>query len=253
MAIESTTLVDILNKEGDATAKAEEIISIFGEDTKAQLNAVLMNKETILSEKRDSEAKRKALEEQMANLKAANEKLSKQLDASSPEEVKKVYDQQLTELSNVHEKKVAELNTVLETYKTRVSELERSHLKLACMEEFNKEIEGKNIAPDVLQDFATFILGEDCNKFGFRPIGNDKSVLATKDGTTIKQAIEAGLHTTFGKRCVISTSSGGGAEGASWNMSGISNPFKTGNITEQLKLAKSNPELYKTLKAQALS
>lgn len=148
-------------------------------------------------------------------------------------------------------KKLAEVNGVLDTYKARVSELERAQLKLECMKEFNKEIEGKNVASDALSDLADFILGQDCNKFDYRPIGEGKNILATKDGTTIKQAIEAGLHTTFGKRCVISQSSGGGAEGASWNLNGIANPFKTGNITEQMKLARENPELYKSLKAQA--
>lgn len=253
MAIESTQIIDILNKEGEAAAKAEELLGLFGEDTKAQLNAVLMNKETILAEKRDSEAKRKAIEEQLQAAKAANEKLAKQLEAASPEEVKKVYDQKVIEMANIHEKKVAELNGVLDTYKTRVSDLERAQLKLECMKEFQKAAEGKNISPDAMSDLADYIMGQDCLKFDYRPVGDGKTILATKNGETIKQALEAGLQTSFGKRCIVNNSIGGGAEGASYSGGLTVNPFKkeTENITEQMKLARENPELYKMFKAQA--
>ncbi|MBQ0112631.1 MAG: hypothetical protein KBT03_05840 [Bacteroidales bacterium] len=252
MAIESEKIIEVISKEGEAAAKAEELLGLFNEDTKAQLNAVLMHKEQIISEKRDSEAKRKALEEQFNSLKEANEKLSKQLEAASPDEVKKVYDQKLTETANVYEKKIAELTGVLDSYKSKVSEMERVQLNLECMKEFNKALEGKHVDPDAIQNLADFTMGPNCCYFDYRPVGEGKSIIATKNGETIKQAVEAVLTTSFGKRCIVSKSSGGGAEGgaSSFDQS-QNNPFKTKNLTEQGNLFRENRELFEKLKAQA--
>jgi len=251
MAIETKQIEEILGKEGEISTKAESLLNLFNEDVKAQLNAVLVNKETILQEKRDSESKRKVLEEELNAAKNENEKLQKQLKDSSPDEMGKIYEQKLSEMSNIHEKKVNDLNKVLDGYKNKVAELERSQLKLECMKEFNAELEGKNVAPDAINDLADYILGVNCEKFDYRPIGEGKSILATKDGTTIKQALVAGLATSFGKRCVISKNSGGNAEGTTWSGVNGPNPFKTGNLTEQMRLYSENKELYDALKREA--
>lgn len=254
MAIEKEKLLEILNSDTDAEAKAENLLGMLKDDTASQLNAVLVNKEEILKEKREEMAKRKALEDENTSLKDSISQLQTQLEASSPDEVKKIYEKQLTEAATVYEKRISDNDKTIEAQKQRIHELEHARLKLRCMEEFNKAITGKNVASDVVTEFADFVLGADCCKFDDRPIGEGKTILATKDGQTIENAVKAALETSFGKRCVVIQSSGGGAEGGTrMSNSSQKNPFKTEtfNLTEQAQLKMTNPELYERLKKEA--
>lgn len=253
MAIEKDQLVELLNAEGDAEAKASKLMEFIGKDTTEQLNAVLMNKEQILVEKREEAAKRKAIEEQY-NLSAKKIKeMEEQLRANSPDEVRKIYEAQLKDASNIHEQKVAEFSTLLEQKESEIKELRRSRLKLACVEQFNKAISGKNIASDAVADFSEYVLGVDCCKFESRPIGENQTVIATKEGQSIESAVKAALETSFGKRCVVVSSSGGGAEGGSQKEHVDYNPFNrdTFNLTKQAELYRTNKTLAEQLKAQA--
>lgn len=220
MAIEKDQLVEILNADGDVDAKADKLMEAIKTDTDYQLNAILINKEQILQEKRESEAKRKALEEEKVSYLDKIKTLEKQVSDSSPDEVKKIYESRLTEAANVHEKEKQKLLDEVAGYKEKVSALEKARLRLDCMGEFNKAISGKNIAPDALQDFADYVLGNDCCKFDYRPIGEGKNVIATTDGVQIQAAVNAALETSFGKRCVVFNSTGGNAEGAERTVSG---------------------------------
>lgn len=253
MAIAKEKLLEILNGETDAEAKVSAILTMAEDDTNSQLNALKVNKETILSEKREESAKRKALEEQFNALKERSSKLEEQLKSNSPDEVKKIYDQRLTEAQNIHERKVTELQSTIDTYKNEIDTLKKSQLKLECMEAFNKAVADKNVAPDALTEFSEFVLGPDCYKFDHRPVGDGKYILATKEGITIDAAVKAALETTFGKRCVVAVSSGGGAEGGTRTGSVMHNPFKKDSfsLTEQGILYRENPEEYKRLKALA--
>lgn len=104
----------------------------------------------------------------------------------------------------------------------------------------------------MIDAFSTFVLGPDCSYFDRRPIGNGQTILATKDGQSVKQAVESGCLTTFGKNCLENTSSGGGAEGGSTGkLGGKENPFITGNKTEQALLKIRDPQLYEVLRKQA--
>ena len=252
MAIEKDKLLEIINNsEADAEARADTLLKLVNEDMESQLSAIKINREAIKNEKTEETAKRKAAEEQAQSFKEQMEQLKKQLEASSPDEVKKVYEQQMQDAANIHEKKVSDLNELINAQKGRIAELEKSQLKLQCMEEFNKSIVDKHISPDVINEFADFVLGQDCYKFDNRPIGEGKTVLATKDGLTIENAVKAALETSFGKRCVTVSSSGGGAEGGAKATTTTNNPFITGNITEQARLYREDKALYDHLKAQA--
>lgn len=254
MAIAKEKLLEILNGETDVETKASSIISIVDEDVNSQLNAIKVNKEEILAEKREEAAKRKALEEQFATLKEKSQQLEEQLKNNSPDEVKKIYDQRLNEAQVIHERRANELQATIQEKEAEIETLKKSQLKLECMEAFNKAIANKNIAPDTINEFSEFVLGQDCYKFDHRPIGDGQYILATKEGLTIDAAVKAALETTFGKRCVIAGNSGGGAEGGTGTSTAVThNPFKkeTFSLTEQGILFRENPEEYKRLKALA--
>lgn len=250
MAIEKDKLAGILNGDGSVEEKTETLSKLIDEDFNSQLNAIKINREEIKEEKKQEAAKRKAAEEQLASLKEKTEKLEEALKNNDTESVKKVYDRQMQEQANVYENKLLELTNSLASYKEQITQLENTQLRFEIMKEFNKVIKDKNIASDAVDEFAEFVLGADCNKFNRKPLGDGKTMFATKDGVSIESAVKRALETTFGKRCINVSSSGGNAEGALKSTTLTSNPFKTKNITEQMRLYKENKPLYEQLKAQ---
>jgi len=251
MAISKEELEEILNGEGDVGTKTESILAKFNADFDNQLNAIKVNKEEIKKEKQEVQAKLKAAEGQISTLESDNKKLQEQLKANSPEESAKIFEQKLQEAANAHAQKELEMTNSLKEKEAKIEKLERNALRLECMKEFNKAIAGKNIDPDAYDDLADRVLGLECSKFAYRPIGDNKEILATVDGLTIDAATKAVLETNFGKRCVTVKSTGGNAEGGVKTFVTADNPFITGNLTKQMELARKDPEMYKALKAQA--
>lgn len=253
MAIEKQQILELMNGQDEVDAKAENLLKLIGEDFASQMNAVLMNKEQIIVEKREEVAKRRALETELENFKKKELELQEQLKKSSPDEVRKVYEAQLTDAASVYEKEASKLNATIEAQKERITMLESYQRKLECMKVFNKAVSDKNIAADSLQDFADYVLGIDCSKFDHRPIGDGKTVLATKDGITIEAAVKAALETSFGKRCVVTNTTGGGAGGGSPVSEVSTNPFAkdTFNLTLQAELYNKDPALAEKLRKAA--
>lgn len=253
MAIEKQQILDLLGKEGENDAKAESLLEVFKADVEAQLNAILVNKEQIIAEKRDEVAKRRNLESELEKQKEQYAVLQEQLKNNSPDDVKKIYEARLTDQQSIYEKKISEIAAKLEEEQGRVNELKLSQRKLECLEAFNKLVADKNIAADSLNDFADFVLGPDCCKFDYRPIGDGKTILATSNGLTIDAAVKAALETSFGKRCVVTNTTGGGAGGASGSGVPDVNPFKkeTFNLTKQSEIFQKDPALAAQLQSQA--
>lgn len=247
-------LLEIMNGEGEVETKADSLLNLIQSSIDEQLNAIKMNREAIKQEKTEEIAKRHAVEEQLKEFKEKNESLEKQLAASSPDEVKKIYEQKAQEAANLYEKQRQAKDAEVEELKAQITGLKKDKLKFDCMQEFNGAIKDMNIASDAREAFAEYVLGYDCSKFDYRPLGEGKTVLATRDGLTIKAACEAARDSTFGKRCVVVNSYGGGAEGSSpLDSYSTKNPFKkeTWNLTEQSKLYQKDPALYAKMKAAA--
>lgn len=252
MAIEKDQLLELLNGEGESESKADSLLTMLNDEVESQLTRVKLNREEIKNEKTEEIAKRHAAEKRVEELTEANSKLQKQLEDSSPENVQKIWEQRLQDAANLHATQKDELQKTIDSQKALIDSLQVSQKKLECTEEFNKAIRGKNIAPECLEDFQNYVLGPDCYKFSLKPTGDgDKQVYATKDGLTIKQVTEQACLTTFGKNCTLNSSFGGGAEGGSRGTSQKDNPFITKNLTAQMQLKLSNPQLYEQLKAQA--
>ena len=252
MAITKEQILEVWNGEGEAEVKAESLLKMVTEDTEEQLTNIKLVKQQIKDEKTEEIAKRHAAEEKLKTLEAENGKLQQQLKDASPENVQKIWEQKLQDAANVHASKVTELQTLIDTQKSKIDSLEVSQKMLECSEEFNKAIQGKNIAPDCLEDFKRYVLSENCSKFSRKPTGDgDATVYATKDGYTIKQVTEQALLSTFGKNCTLNQSFGGSAEGGSKKIDSKDNPFITGNITEQMRLYRTDPAKYQAYKAAA--
>lgn len=257
MAIEKSQIMELLNAESSVDEKAENLLKTIQSDFEEQMTKIKLNREQIKAEKKDEIDKRHAVESENAKLQEQIKQMSEQLKANSPEEIQKVYESQLSEAKKIFDGKVADLETQLSERNKEVDSLNQEKFKFTCMEEFNKAIAGKNIAPDAVSDLSRYVLGENCNKFSKRGLGDGTEVIVTDDGKTIKGLLEDVLNnTTFGKRCVVVNTSGGGAEGGSASVpTGIKNPWKkeTFNLTKQAEIARDDPQLAATLKAQANS
>jgi predicted nuclease with TOPRIM domain len=252
MAIEKDKLIEILSGDNEVDSKATELLNIIREDFESQFTAIKLNREDIKKEKTEEIAKRHAVEEKLESLKAENERLVKQLKDASSDEIQKIWEQKLQDATNIHVQKVTELEEKIENQKEEISILETARKRLECIEEFNKAIQGKNIATDALEDFKEYVLGENCYKFSLKPTGDgDKKIYATKDGLTIKQVTEQACQSTFGKNCIMNNNSGGGAGGGARDMHSKDNPFISGNITEQARLYRENRDLYESYKKLA--
>lgn len=257
MAIEKSQIMELLTTEGNADEKADAFIKMIQGDFEEQMTKIKLNREQIKEEKKAEIDKRHAVEEENNKLQEQIKQMSEQLKANSPEEIQKVYESQLTEAKKIFDGKVADLEGKLSERDKTIDSLTQNQFKLTCMEEFNKAIAGKNIAPDAVSDLSRYVLGENCNKFSKRSLGDGTEVIVTDDGKTIKGLLEDVLNnTTFGKRCVVVNTSGGGAEGGSASVpTGIKNPWKkeSFNLTKQAEIARDDPQLAATLKAQANS
>lgn len=214
MAIEKEQVLEILNGESELDVKAETLIEAFTKDFETEKTKILVNKEAIKNEKKEEIEKRHAVEAERDNLKKQISSLQEQVAASDPEGIRKIYEKDLEDERNIFNGQLKELQTQLEASNVRCKELEQVQHKMACMDQFNKAIVGKNVASDMVNDFAMFVLGPDCCKFAERSLGEGKTAIVTNEGQTIESAVKAALETTFGKACVQFASSGSGAEGA---------------------------------------
>jgi hypothetical protein len=224
MGIEKEQVLEILNGEADAEAKAITLIDAFTKSFDEEKTKILLNKEDIKNEKKAEIEKRKAAEAENTALKEQVKTLQEQLTVNSPDEVKKFYESKLADQTKVFDGKLADLNKTLELSQQENESLKKVQHRMTCMEQFNKAITGKNISPDCVNDFSMYVLGPDCCKFAERSLGEAGSAILTNEGQTIESAVQAALETSFGKACVMFKNSGGGAEGGT---RGSSNGDKT--------------------------
>ena len=213
MAIEKEQVLEILNGDADAEAKATSLLETFNKDFEEEKTRILLNKEEIKNEKKAEIEKRHAVEAERDNLLKQVNTLQEQVKANDPEGIRKVYEKNLEEQQSVFNGQLKDLQSQLDAEKQKSAELMKVQHKMNCMDQFNKAIVGKNIAPDMVNDFAMFVLGPDCYKFAERSLGEGNTAIVTNEGQTIESAVKAALETTFGKACTQFVSSGGGAEG----------------------------------------
>lgn len=256
MAVTKEQVLELLSKDDEtAEVKAQSITELFKKDFDEQINKIKMNREAIKAEKTEEINKRHAVEEKNRQLEDEVASLKEQVKASSSDEMQKLYDSRLAETQKGFDGQLAELKAKLEASESTIKTLNNEKFKLSCMEEFNKAIVGKNVAPDAVSDLSRYVLGDGCSKFSVRSLGGDETMIATEDGKSIKAVLEDVLNnTTFGKRCVVVNSSGGGAEGGVKGAgSAANNPWKkeTFNLTKQAELVRKDPQLAAALKAQA--
>lgn len=244
----------ILAGQEEDAQKVDALFGLYNED----LNGLKMNRDDLKAEK--EKAEKKAAELEATNAKIAEDfaGLQKQLEASSPDEIKKAcekaYEQKQAELESSYKGVLTEKDTAIKTLTENLEKAQRNEHYLKCMQDFNKATEGYDIEPSGRDYLFEAIYGHDGSKFVERDLGEGMK-LYNSDGQTGLAASKAFFNTDFGKKWIRNISSGGGAGSGNSGApkQDIKNPFKkeTFSLSEQGKLLRENPELYKQMKAAA--
>jgi len=229
--------------------KVESLLSLYNED----LNGIKMNRDDLKKEKQAAQAKVEELEAANAKIAEDYAGLQKQLEANSPDEIKKAYEQKQAELDNAYKGLLGEKESSIKKLTEDLAKSKASEHNLFCMQAFNKATEKYDIEPSSRDYLFSSVFGQNGSNFSVQNFGEGDQLL-NKDGQTVEIALRKFLDTDFGKKFIRNLSSGGGAgnNGGNSNQQ-LTNPFKkeTLNLTEQARLLKENPELYKQMKAAA--
>ena len=243
----------ILAGQEENGKKVDELFNLYTED----LNGIKMNRDDFKAEKEAAEKKAKDLTAQNAKIAEDFAALQKQLEASSPDEIKKAcekaYEQKQAELESSYKGLLTEKDTAIKDLTAKFEKAQKNEHYLKCIQDFNKAAEGFDIEPSGRDFLFEAIYGPDGSKFIERDLGEGMKLYNT-DGQTGVAATKAFFATDFGKKWIRNLSSGGGAgTGTGTQPAQVVNPFKkeTLNLTEQARLLRENPELYKQMKAAA--
>lgn len=243
----------ILAGQDEVGQKVEALFALYNDD----LNGLKMNRQAIMEEKEKSEAKVKELVAQNAKVAEDFANLQKQLEANSPDEIKKAcekaYEQKQSELESSYKGVLEQKESAIKELTEKFEKAQKNEHYLKCIQDFNKAAEGFDIEPSGRDYLFEAIYGHDGSKFIERDLGEGMKLYNT-DGQTGVAATKAFFATDFGKKWIRNISTGGGAgTSTGTQQSQVVNPFKkeTFNLTEQARLLKDNPELYKQMKAAA--
>ena len=229
--------------------KVEGLLSLYNED----LNGIKMNRDDLKKEKQAAQAKAEELEAANAKMAEDYAALQKQLEANSPDEIKKAYEQKQQELEGTYKGVLEGKDTAIKTLTEDLAKSRASEHKLFCLQAFNKATEKYDIEPSSREYLFDSVFGQSGSNFSVQNFGEGDQLL-NKDGQTVDIALRKFLDTDFGKKFIRNLSSGGGAgNNGNGNNQPLKNPFKkeTLNLTEQARLMKENPELAKQMKAAA--
>ena len=248
MAFTKEDVEKILAGQEENDKKVEAILSLYNDD----VNGLKLNREDIKKE-RDS-FKAKVDELTASNAKSAEDfaALQKQLEANSPEEIKKAYEQKQADLEKSYQGAITERDGKLKEMEEKLTVAQNNERYLKCVQEFNKAATNFDIEPSGRDFVLSSIVGAKGENFAERDLGSGVQLI-NKDGKTIEGSLRAFFETPVGKKFLKNGSSGGGASGIAGNQQTTVNPFKkeTFNLSEQARLFKENPEQYKLMKAAA--
>lgn len=208
MAFTKEDVEKILAGQEENGKKVESILNLYNED----VNGLKLNREDIKKE-RDS-FKAKVDELTAANAKSAEDfaALQKKLEANSPEEIKKAYEQKQTELEKSYQGAISERDEKLKKFTEQLAIAQSNERYLKCVQEFNRASAGFDIEPSGRDFILSSIVGTKGENFSERDLGSGMQLI-DKNGKTIEGSLRAFFETDVGKKFLRNGSSGGGAAG----------------------------------------
>lgn len=239
------------------TATAKAILEAYEKDVQGLkfTNAQIKQEKTELKNKYDADLNKfaettKSFEDQIAELK-------KELSSSGNKdqtEIKKFYETQKEALEQSYRLQLQDKDKRITEYENQIQNYERAKTVNEMEKEFMTAISKTKADPSTYGVIKTLVLGENGSRFAPHDSAEGR-MFWTVDGTakSIQASVDEFMKGEMGKRFIPFNSSGSGAEGgANANLgNGAVNPWKTGNITQQMILLRDNPDLARQLKAAA--
>lgn len=240
----------LAGQEDTPEKKVEAILSLYNED----LNGLKINRDDLKKEKEATEAKVAELTATIAKNAEDYAKLQKQFEASSSEDLKKAIEANKADIENQYKGILSERENSIKDLAEKLAKAQKNEHSLKCVQDFNKATANFDIEPSSRDYLYGSVYGIDGGNFSERDLGSGLQLL-NGNGQTGEQAVRAFLSTDFGKKFLRNNSTGGGAgnTGSQGAGSATVNPFMrdTYNLTKQAELARTDPELYKQMKAAA--
>jgi len=234
--------------------KADEIIgAIIAEHEKVNLPLV-KNKDDILAEKKQVEKKLAELQEKYTALETTSKELNEKLESGLPDKEKQILLNDVEKYKNNIVKITEEANKMKTEYEEKIGNLTKEKTDYIIGEEFTKLVDANAaIFPD-MKDGLKKRFFADYPKASFEPFEYNGKQEYVIGGKKMSDLLTDFFNTPEGKRYLQETSNGGGAPG-SGGSKGFQgkNPWAkdSRNLTEQGRILQENPNLAKTLMAQA--
>lgn len=227
-------------------ATAEDKIKFIIAEHEADTRGLVQKRDELLG-------KEVKFKEQLANLQKESDdslnkvnELTEELKKANPEVHKQFYETQLNDAKAKFDAELQKISADRDFYK-------QSHLKSLRDKAIEAGIKDLNFVDGLKDGFIARVLS--MNTFEPQDINGEMKFL-NKENHTIEEAINAFALSQEGKAYIRNSSTGGGARGSySPTASGSSdkNPFKKGseNLTEQMRLYKTDRATFDRLKAEA--
>ncbi len=181
---------------------------------KAEVQGLKINSAKMKEEKEALATKNKELETSLSTSSSALKELQDKLAASQPDELRKHYENQQAQLSEVFSKKENDYQTKIAVLEKKAAELEQGVLERDVMAEFNKVAGTKNWLGGGRDLAEKFVCGIRGSNFKRLDMGDGTTLLVNEAKQDMAQAIDKFCETEVGKSLLVSTNSGGGAEGS---------------------------------------
>jgi len=234
--------------------KADDVIgAIIAEHEKVNLPLV-KNRDDILTEKKGLEKKLTEIQEKYAALEAANKEINEKLESGLPDKEKQVYQNEIEKHKASIAKITEEYNKAKAEYEEKIGNLTKEKTDYIIGEEFTKLVDSNAaIFPD-MKDGLKKRFFADYPRSSFEPFDYNGKQEYISGGKKMSDLLNDFFNTAEGKRYLQETSNGGGAPGSGGSKGYAGkNPWAkdSRNLTEQGRILQENPNLAKTLMAQA--
>lgn len=214
---EFSQTLDSFRPEGFDEGKFNELKEKVVKYHQEEVQGLKINSAKIKEEKEALANKYKTLEESSSTQASELKELQDKLAASQPEELRKHYEQQQSQLSEVFAKKEKDYQDKISQQAAKIESLEQGVKERDVMSEFSKVAASKKWLGGGRELAEKFVCGIHGSNFKYLDMGDGTKLLVNEQKQDMSQALDKFCETDVGKSLLVSGLSGGGADGSGAN------------------------------------
>ena len=214
---EFSQTLDSFRPEGFDEGKFNELKEKVVKYHQEEVQGLKINSAKMKEEKEQLANKYKTLEESSSTQASELKELQDKLAASQPEELRKHYEQQQSQLSEVFAKKEKDYQDKITQQAAKIESLEQGVKERDVMSEFSKVAATKKWLGGGRELAEKFVCGIHGSNFKYLDMGDGTKLLVNEQKQDMSQALDKFCETDVGKSLLVSGLSGGGADGSGAN------------------------------------